>query len=213
MSDEDSAKPESFADHGYTAFETWEYRPFIYVQKANKVWIDFKESFYRASEILVTRLAEGHGFMEIEGIAAVFLFRHYLELALKRIVVRGRCLIRNDENAAWGDVKEVANIHNLNELWKLVLSDAKSKIEQRIWDSYDIPFVERCIAEFHERDGKGFAFRYPRQGGERYDYDFPFFRAAMEHVYQILENMTTCLIEAHAENAEWQAILHDEAGF
>lgn len=213
MPDEQSPKPESFADYGYTAFEEWDYRPLIHVLEANKAWIDFKESFYRASELIVDRLTQGHGFMEIEGIAAVFLFRHYLELALKRIIVRGRCLIRQDTNAAWSDVKEVANVHNLNELWKLVLKDAKSKIEQRIWDSYDIGFVEKCIAEFDERDKKGFAFRYPRQGGERYDYDFGFFRSAMEHVYQILENMTTCLIAAHVENAEWEAVLREESGF
>jgi hypothetical protein len=91
--------------------------------------------------------------------------------------------------------------------------DAKPKIEQRIWNSYDTGFVEKCIAERDERDKKGFAFRYPRQGGERHDYDFRFFRSAMERVYQILENMTTVLVETHAENAEWEAILRGEAGF
>jgi hypothetical protein len=213
MQDEEFPKPESFADYGYTAFETWEYRPLIYVLEANKSWIDFKESFYRASELIVDRLTNGHGLMDIEGVAAVFLFRHYLELALKRIVVRGRALIRHDKNAAWKDVEDVAKIHSLRELWKLTLADAKPKIEQRIWDSYDIGFVEKCITEFDERDAKGFSFRYPRQGGERYDYDFQFFRLAMEHVYQILENMTTCLIAAHIENSEWEAILREEAGF
>jgi hypothetical protein len=207
------SKPESFADYGYTAFEVWEYRPFIHVLEANKFWIDFKESFYRASELIVERLSKGHGFAEIEGIAAVFLFRHYLELALKRIVVRGRALIRLDKNAAWKDAEEVARIHSLQELWKLALSDAKPKIEQRIWDSYDIGFVEKCIAEFDDRDKKGFAFRYPRHGGERYDYNFQFFRIAMEHVYQILENMTTCLIAAHIENSDWEATLREEVGF
>src|ERR1035438_7312299 len=90
MGDEEKEEPKSFADYGYTAFETWKYRPFIHVEEANKVWIDYKESFYRASEIIVTQLAEGHAFMEVEGLVAVFLFRHYLELALKRIIVRGR---------------------------------------------------------------------------------------------------------------------------
>jgi hypothetical protein len=151
--------------------------------------------------------------MDVEGLAAVFLFRHYLELALKRIVVRGRALTRLDKNAAWEDVKEVAKIHRLSEPWKLVLVDAKPKIDQRIWESYDIDFVQKCIVEFDERDKKGFAFRYPRQGGEKYEYDFRLFRSAMEHVYQILENMMTCLIAAHAENAEWEAILREEAGF
>jgi hypothetical protein len=213
MAEETPEKAESFSDYGYTAFEQWEYRPFINVQEANKVWIDFKESFYRASEIIVDRLADGHGFMDIEGVAAIFLFRHYLELALKRIVIRGRYLLDQERNAKLDEVNQVANIHNLDQLWKMVLADAKPKIPEDIWESYDIPFVEQCIAEFHQRDQKGFAFRYPRQGGERYDYDFPFFRKAMEHVYQILENMVTCLIEAHSQNAEWESYLRDEAGF
>lgn len=213
MGEEENLKPESFEDAGYTAFETWKYRPFIYVQEANKSWIDFKESFYRAGEIIVDRLAQGHGLMDVEGLAAVFLFRHYLELALKRVVVRGRCLIRHDKNAAWDDVKQVASIHNLDRLWKMVLAEVKPKIEERIWNSYDIAFVESCIAEFHQRDEKGFTFRYPRQGGERYDYDFGWLRSGMEHVYQVLENMTTCLIAMHAENHEWEAILRNEAGF
>jgi hypothetical protein len=213
MSDDDSAKPESFSDYGYTAFEKWDYQPFVYVREEKKIWVTYSESFYRASEIIIGNLAAGHGFPDIEGIAAVFLFRHYLELALKRIIVRGRCLIRPDANAAWEDVKEVANVHSLAALWKLVLTDAKPKIDPAAWESYDIPFVENCIAEFDNRDEKGFAFRYPRQGGERYEYDFGYFREAMEHVYQVLENMTTYLIESHAENSEWQTILREEAGF
>jgi hypothetical protein len=201
MSEEAGAEQEPFAD--YTAFQTWDYKPFVYVLEHKKPWISYKESFYRASELIIDDLAHGRGFPEIEGIAAVFLFRHYLELVLKRIIVEGRRLIRADQNAAWEDVKEAAKIHRLDDLWKLVLVDAKPKIEARIWDSYDIPFVEKCIAEFHERDEKGFAFRYPQQGGEQYEYDFQYFRSAMEHVYQVLENMLTVLIEQHAQNQEW----------
>jgi hypothetical protein len=206
MSDEERAKPESLADYGYTAFEKWDYRPFVYVQDANKPWISFKESFYRASEVIIDNLSQGRGFPEIEGIAAVFMFRHYLELALKKIVVRGRHLVRHDKNAALNDVKEVGRIHGLADLWKLVLRDAKPKIDPAVWASYDIPFVEKCIEEFEARDKKGFAFRYPQEGGERFDYNFAHFRQGMEHVYQILENITTYLIEQHGENEEWEEI-------
>lgn len=205
----EAGKPGSFSDYGYTAFEHWDYQPFIHVLEDGKSWIGFSESFYRASELIIDNLAHGHGFPEIEGIAAVFLFRHYLELALKRIVVRGRYLVAADKNAALGDVKEVANIHDLGVLRDLVLKDAKPKISAATWDSYDIPFVEKCLMEFNERDKKGFAFRYPRQGGERYEYDFGYFRLAMQHVYEVLENMTTYLIESHGENAEWEAIQND----
>jgi len=86
--DEERAEPESLADYGYTAFEKWDYEPFVYVQEENKPWVSFKESFYRASEVIIDNLAKGRGFPEIEGIAAVFMFRHYLELALKKIIVR-----------------------------------------------------------------------------------------------------------------------------
>jgi hypothetical protein len=206
MHDEERTNSDLFSDHGYTAFEHWEYRPFVYVQGEKKSWISFQESFYRASEIIIDNLAKGRGFPDIEGIAAVFLFRHYLELSLKRIIVRGRCLLNRDQNAAWKDVGEVVKIHGLTDLWELVLTDAKPKIDPGTWDSYDISFVEKCIGEFNERDAKGFAFRYPRQGGERYDYDFGYFRLAMEHVYQVLENMTTYLIEQHGENQEWEDI-------
>lgn len=201
--------PESLAGYGYTAFEKWDYHPFVSVQEQPKPWVSFKESFYRASEVIIKNLAQGRGFPEVEGLAAVFLFRHYLELALKTIVMRGRLLERSDRNAVKENVKQVGRIHDLAELWQLVLTDAKPKIESNDWESYDVPFVERCIAEFHERDEKGFAFRYPGQGGERFDYDFTYFSKAMEHVYQILENITVYLIEMHGQNEEWQEILND----
>lgn len=68
---EDHPKEDSFSDHGYTAFEHWEYRPFISVHEQAKSWISFKESFYRAGEIIIDNLAQGRGFPEIEGVAAV----------------------------------------------------------------------------------------------------------------------------------------------
>jgi hypothetical protein len=63
-------------DDGYTAFEKWEYKQLVYVEEHRKQWIIFRESFYRASEIIIKNLAAGRGFPDIEGTAAVFLFRH-----------------------------------------------------------------------------------------------------------------------------------------
>jgi hypothetical protein len=204
----------SFSDFDYTAFEKWDYKPIIYEQPHEQPWVDFGESFYRASRVLVDGRGPEPGFYEdIEGVAAIFLFRHYLELTLKRIVVRGRCLMRIDKNAAWEDVKRVANIHTLCTLWDMVLEDARPKFAPGDWDNYDTAFVEACVKEFGTRDAKGFAFRYPQQGGERYRYDFEWFRVAIEHVYQVLEGIKSYLIESHAQNAEFDAILRDEAGF
>jgi hypothetical protein len=60
------------------------------VEEHRKQWIIFRESFYRASEIIIKNLAAGRGFPDIEGPAAVFLFRHYLELALRALVMPGQ---------------------------------------------------------------------------------------------------------------------------
>jgi len=185
---------------GYTAFEKWEYKPFIY--------FSFKRGFYRASEGIIKNLAAGSGFPDLEGVAAVFLFRHYLELSLKTLVMRGRFLERADKNAPTDKVKEVKRIHNLAELWQLVLADAKPKIDPKDWNAYDIPFVEKCVGEFHDRDEKGFALRYHGEGGEHFDYDFAYFAKAMEHVYQVLEGLTVYLEVTHERNDEWEAILN-----
>lgn len=191
----------------YTAFQKWEYKQLIYVGEYRKPWIVFRESFFRASEIIVKNLAAGRGFVDLEGPAAVFLFRHYLELALKALVMRGRFLERLDKNAAVDTVKTVKGIHSLAELWQLVLADAKPKVDSKDWGNYDIAFIEKCIAEFDDRDKKGFAFRYQGQGGEHFDYSFEYLEMAMTHVYQILEGLITYLAEAHAQNEEWQEIL------
>jgi hypothetical protein len=175
----DEEKQNDVFDDGYTAFRKWEYKRFIYVDKQPKPWISFKESFYRASEVIVENLAKGRGFPDLEGVAAVFLFRHYLELALKTLVMRGRFLERADKNAAIENVKKVKRIHDLAELWELVLKEAKPKIDPKDWDSYDTVFVEKCIAEFHERDEKGFALRYHGEGGEHFDYDFAYMETAI----------------------------------
>ena len=39
---------------------------------------------------------------------------------------------------------------------------------------------EKVIAEFDAVDQKGFAFRYPQQGGENCRFDFPWLFKAME---------------------------------
>lgn len=205
-----SGESEEHFDYGYAAFEKWEYKQLIYVGGHPKPWIDFHESFYRASEIIVKNLAAGEGYPDQEGPAGIFLFRHYLELALKVLVLRGRMLQGPDKNAPMESVEKVKRIHGLADLWKLVLADTKPKIAPKDWESYDIPFVEKCIAEFDDKDKskKGFAFCYPGEGAEFFDYDFAYLERAMKHVYQVLEGLTTYLIEGHRENEEWENILN-----
>jgi len=210
MSDKEPAKPESLSDYGYTAFEMWEYRQIIYPTDLAQSWRDMGNSYFWACRPLVEALAAGKLKEDVEGTAAIFLFRHYLELMLKRIVLAGRLLISENENAIKDEVRKVANIHDLAKIWEWVLADAKPKLKE--WDNYDIALVELCVMEFDGADKKGFAFRYDRQGGELCRFDFGALDHQMDHIRQVLEGIWTCLYETRAAIAEYEAELQAEFG-
>lgn len=219
MADDNVAKPKAERDptpasdvHEYAAFEEWKYDRVFYQEQHPKSWLDLAESFYRSACILVKGPVEGQFNEDVEGIAGLFLFRHYLELSLKHIIVAGRWLTEEGENAPREDVAEVERIHNLRELWQLVLRDAKPKIPEEDWKKYDVGFIERCVAEFDAVDPKGFAFRYGGQGVERLRVHFEQLAAIMEHVYQVLEGIRTYLNEMYGENVDYDANLQAEYG-
>jgi hypothetical protein len=194
----------------YTAFQKWEYDKIFYSESHPKSWLDIAESFYRASLHLVEGVAENRLNEDIEGIAAAFLFRHYLELALKNIILAGRFLTKDGQNVprenaepAWG--------HKLSELWKLVLRDARPKMESD-WGGYDTEFAENCIAEFDAIDPKGLAFRYTGEGAESLRVHFGWLHAIMEHVHQVLEAIRVYLVEMRGENADYESYLQSEYG-
>ncbi|HWW15185.1 MAG TPA: hypothetical protein VN310_11035 [Candidatus Dormibacteraeota bacterium] len=217
--DEDVSKPESQAASkanettslldGYTAFQKWEYDKVFYAESSPKSWLDIGESFYRASLLLVEGVAENRLSEDTEGIAAAFLFRHYLELSLKSIILAGRFLSKDGQNApseeavpAWG--------HKLGELWKLVLRDAKPKMQAGDWDNLDAEFVEKCIGEFEMIDPHGLAFRYADEGAESLRVHFQWLYAIMEHVHQVLEGIRVYLVEMHGQNADYESYLQSE---
>jgi len=168
------------------------------------------DSYFYASQPLVTALAKGQLNEDIEGTAAIFLFRHYLELMLKRIVLAGRLLISENQIAIKDEVKKVANIHELAVIWKWVLEDAKPKLVQ--WRDYDVDSVEQCVMEFDRFDKKGFAFRYDREGAERCHFDFGALAHQMDHFRQVLAGIWTCLYEMRAQIVDYEAELQAEFG-
>jgi hypothetical protein len=195
----------------YSAFQKWEYDKVFYAESHPKSWLDIGESFYRASLLLMKGVAEDRLNEDTEGIAAAFLFRHYLELSLKNIVLAGRFLTQEGQNAphkdaipAWG--------HKLSELWKLVLRDAKTKMQAGDWNNYDVEFVEKCIAEFDGIDPHGLAFRYAGEGAESLHVHFHWLYAIMEHVHQVLEGIRVYLVEMHGQNADYESYLQSEFG-
>jgi hypothetical protein len=195
----------------YTAFENWRYSQIIHKSAHRQRWRNLTESFLYASLNLVKTIADHEYGNDTEGLAAVFLFRHYLELALKGIIVRGRWLERPDKNAR-ENAERVRNVHDLALLWTWVLRDAKTKLNSDEWGNYDTQFVEKCIAEFDAVDKKGFAFRYAGEDGDFCLFDYRTLARVMDHIRQVLDGIDTCLVEAHAENREYESYLESELG-
>jgi hypothetical protein len=194
----------------YTAFQKWDYEKVFYAESHPKSWLDIAESFYRASLHLVEGVAEDRLNEDTEGIAAAFLFRHYLELSLKNIILAGRFLTKDSQNAPREDAVPEWG-HNLSKLWKFVLSDSKPKMEAD-WGSYDTEFAGKCIAEFDAVDPKGMAFRYTGEGAASLRVHFGWLYAIMEHVHQVLEAIRVYLVEMHGRNADYESYLQSEYG-
>ena len=112
--------------------------------------IGYKEA---ADLIIGHALSQGdNGTLDSMVFPACFLYRQYLELALKDIYL---------SNAKVPDVEKIDAIksHNLRDIWRkaknLILADFPND------DKKVLEVVEGNIVEFNERDTKSFAFRYP----------------------------------------------------
>jgi hypothetical protein len=211
--DEPDIIPQEDPREAYTAFEKWAYRQIIYKTDQHHSWRNLADSYFFACEPLIKGLAAGHLREDIEGTAAIFLFRHYLELALKSVVMGARLLVVQNENmlnAFKIEVKAMEQTHRLSRIWALVLKDTKPHLEH--WDNYDTEIVEKCISEFDSIDPRGVSFRYGGEGGEFCRYDFEALWLQMNHIRQVLDGISNCLYEARQEIREYEEYLDTEFG-
>lgn len=191
-----------------TAFEKLPYRRLLYKTENTRTWLDVRGGYYEASRMLILGVAEGRLREDIEGIAALFLFRHYLELSLKMIIEEGRWLRSKEENAWREEVKKLEFIHRLSGLWAMVVADVMPKIAPDNWKQFDTDFVIECVSEFQRVDSRGVAFRYPDEGAENYLTDFAQLGASMVHVHDVFEEIFSWLAATYEENSIWQKVLN-----
>jgi hypothetical protein len=189
-----------------TAEEKWDYGLVIKRAAEDRPWwIDLTSNSYRASHALIEGVVKGPFLEDVHGVFGIFLFRHYLELELKRLILWGRMLETSDKNAVRQDVKEAWG-HDLVALWKSVLKDTKPKIRAQAWDALDTNFVEKCVEEFDAVDKKSVAFRYPGFEAERCRFDFDLLLRQMEHIKQVLDRVLLYLRQAHGSNEDWARV-------
>jgi hypothetical protein len=196
-------------DMSYSAFERWHYNPIIIKSNYLQGSRDIIESYFSASANLLRLLSEDEYGERPEGLAAIFLFRHYLELSLKRIILAGRWLERENKNRT-DPVEPIVKIHDLRKLWDWALTDAKPKLAPHDWESYDIPFIEKLVDERHAEDKNGVAFRYAGENGDFCLFDHRTLSRVLVHIHQILDGIDTCLVETYADNKEYESYLQAE---
>lgn len=192
------------------ACEKWEYKKIIYAPEGH-IDASPRWDFYAAAKASVQRLVVGSTVGEIEGTAALYLFRHYLELALKSIVLGARHLETKDKNMLSEQVLPPSQGHDLKALWNEVKSRVPRKLGAGVWPQWDHKFVEQCIEEFHVLDPSSERLRYKhekqyveRDQTDPLRVDWQALLYAIEHVHDVLEAMHTYLIETHGLNADWE---------
>ncbi|MGY2895498.1 hypothetical protein [Deinococcus sp. UYEF24] len=116
-------------------------------------WRTYAEGYRQAAEIIVERMMNDVGLLDTLIYPAVFLYRQFVELSLKRLY-REACKIENIKY-------ELQPNHNLNFAWNRL----RPVIEKISLESdsplEDLDKCEKFIKEFSETDPGSFAFRYP----------------------------------------------------
>ena len=89
-----------------------------------KIDASFPQSFFEAAKFLLMGIVEGTLLEGIEGIPALFLARHYLELAMKYTLFHSRWLKDERHNAP--EVEPVGRGHDLQHWWGMLMVELKA---------------------------------------------------------------------------------------
>jgi len=191
-------------------FQPHEYKQVFYAPKSGEGRMDalFPEGFFGAAKLLLKGVASGELRQGIEGVAAIFLCRHWLELAIKYTLFHSRWLKDGDENAVAGDVKPVGKGHDLEALWGTLTKELGAK-PSVVPQGLDLAFVGEFVREFNAVDKNNWRFRYPGEqlpvraishGPISVDFDALLFD--LQRAYDILDTLDKYLVNTHGLNEE-----------
>jgi hypothetical protein len=222
MTDEERERGQAeFIEQYARWYKKMKYEPMLRIPAEPwNVDASWRDGYFRASKEIIQGVVDGRLMPAIHGVAGVFMFRHYMELAMKYTVFHARWLVSENKNAAWDDVKDLHRSHSLMGWWNSLKGETKRKIPKAEWDALDVEFVEECVKNFEAVDpDPGWRFRYhgkffavdKRPAHERapvlnhlyIDFKAVFYQ--MDHVHDVLNAIDVYLVESHGQNAEWEA--------
>jgi hypothetical protein len=182
------------------------------------------EAYYSSAKRLIEGVVRGECLPAYEGVTGLYLFRHYLELALKYVVFHSHWLKDARTNAKDEEIEEVKKTHKLGQLWALAKSECRKRMSTEEWKSLDIQYVDECIKELDAVDPDGERFRYhgekfglekdaqrreqiSKSVGNYLWIEFEVLLEMMQHVYDVLNYLDVYMVETHGENEDWEAVL------
>jgi len=114
-------------------------------------WEIYATGYKSAADILAERCLERQFPADLLIYPIGFLYRHYLELRLKELVISGQQLL--------DEPPDLQHVHRLDVLWI-----SSRKILERVWPEgsvMDLDAVQACITELCQVDPQSVSFRYP----------------------------------------------------
>jgi hypothetical protein len=114
-------------------------------------WELYATGYKDAADSLTERIFETRQHADFLVYPIAFLYRHYLELRLKEIILTGQELLDHRP--------DLEHVHRLDALWR-----SARKILEAVWPgspAEDLDAVENCIRQFSNVDPQSMSFRYP----------------------------------------------------
>jgi hypothetical protein len=143
----------------------------------------YAAKFKDAADALVREAAAGDATLDSVIIPIMFLYRQYLELTLKEIILFGREVVGTGSGYP-------TNEHDLKKLWGEVFSLLTQHYGPRI--PPEIANVTSAIEDLHTYDPNSFSFRYPTDKRGK-----PYLKAArhinIRNLYEVMERLASFL--------------------
>jgi hypothetical protein len=118
---------------------------------AHDEWGPYVAGYRRSADLLVEHVRDTHTNHDILVYPIVFLYRQFLELQLKQLIIKGYQLL---------DIRQgFPKHHELDKIWP----ECKSVLN-KVWPgkiANQLKIIEDCIDSLSKIDPESFSFRYP----------------------------------------------------
>lgn len=197
----------------------WQNNACLNVKVSRGDGIAYMEGYRRGALKLVEHVVDNHRDQDFLVYPIIFLYRHHIELVLKRIIERAPYLLDRDLSQA--EQKHLESSHRLNVLWQDLKPMFIAICEAVGWgrpDAKDISGIDSYIRQLCELDPDSMRFRYnslkngdPSLPPELKGINLRHFAEMMERLATYFEGIDLATADIEETKAEMEAEFASEA--